>query len=311
MTRQKSNLKEIKAINRINDYAFKRIFGSEEGKEVLINFLNAVLKLPQDREIKTIELLDREIEPTYLLDRGARLDVLAKTEKGTLINIEVQVGNQYNIDKRTLYYWSGLYHGQLMRGQSFRELRKTITINIIAFNWFPDETRYHRKFHIREEETGEQLNDDLEIHFLELDKAKKLKRKPQTPLEAWLMYLNNLEGEELEEIAMENPAIKKAVTIEQAFMKSNIERRIYELREKAVRDEISALAGAKEEGKAEGRKEGIQQGHQKGIQQGREQAVHEKTIAALKAGLEVNLVAQIMGLDIEEVQKLKEELNKP
>ncbi|QGG48061.1 Rpn family recombination-promoting nuclease/transposase, putative [Heliorestis convoluta] len=93
---------------------------------------------------------------------------------------------------------------------------------------------------------------------------------------------------------MENPAIKKALTIEQAFMKSKIERRIYELREKAVRDEISALAGAKEEG--------LQQGHQK--------AVRENTIAALRAGLDVNLVAQITGLDIEEVQKLKEDLNK-
>ncbi|QGG48064.1 Rpn family recombination-promoting nuclease/putative transposase [Heliorestis convoluta] len=265
MTKLRSNLKEIKAINRTNDYAFKRIFGSEEGKEVLINFLNAVLQLSAPKEIKTIELLDREIEPTYLLDRGARLDVLAKTAKGILINIEVQIGNQYNIDKRTLYYWAGLYHGQLTQGQQFKELRKTITINIIAFDWFTDETRYHHKFHIQEAETKQILNDDLEIHFLELKKAKKLKRKPQKTLEAWLMYLNNLEGEELEEIAMENPAIKKAITIEQAFMKNKIERRIYELREKAVRDEISALAGAKEEGRAEGKAEGKAEGVQDSI----------------------------------------------
>ncbi|MBE3588801.1 MAG: PD-(D/E)XK nuclease family transposase [Thermoanaerobacteraceae bacterium] len=59
-------------------------------------------------ELTGVELLDREIDPKHLLDRGARLDVLARTGEGVLINIEVQVANQYNIDKRTMYYWAGL-----------------------------------------------------------------------------------------------------------------------------------------------------------------------------------------------------------
>jgi len=70
------------------------------------------------------------------------------------------------------------------------------------------------------------------------------------------MYFNNLEGEEMEEIAMANPGIRKAMTIEQIFFKSQKERRLYELREKAARDEISMVTGAREEGKAEGRAEG-------------------------------------------------------
>ena len=85
---------EIRGINRTNDYAFKRIFGSEEGKDALLGFLNAVLKLPPGHELTDVDLMDREIDPVHLLDRGARLDVLAKTKKGTLINIEVQVANQ-------------------------------------------------------------------------------------------------------------------------------------------------------------------------------------------------------------------------
>jgi predicted transposase/invertase (TIGR01784 family) len=131
-------LAEIRGINRTNDYAFKRIFGSEEGKEALIGFLNAVLRSRPGRELVRIDLLDREIDPKYLLDRGARLDVLAKTANGTLINIEVQVANQYNIDKRTMFYWAGLYHGQLTSGQKFSDLRKTVVINVLAFNWFQD-----------------------------------------------------------------------------------------------------------------------------------------------------------------------------
>ena len=246
-------LAEIKGINRINDYAFKRIFGSEEGKEALLEFLNAVLRLSPGRKLTGVELLDREIDPKHLLDRGARLDVLARTKEGVLINIEVQVANQYNIDKRTMYYWAGLYHGQLTSGQQFADLRKTVTINILSFDWFRSDSRHHRTFHVWDDETKEPLNDDLEIHFLELEKIKTIKRQPADALEAWMMYLNNLEGEEMEAIAMDNPGIKKALTIEQAFWQSKKERRLYELREKTIRDEISALAGARAEGEAGGK----------------------------------------------------------
>jgi len=112
---------------------------------------------------------------------------------------------------------------------------------------------------LRDDQSGDPLNDDLEIHFLELEKIKKIKRRPVNALEAWMMYLNNLEGEEMEGIAMDNPGIKKALTIEQAFWQSKKERRLYELREKAIRDEISALAGARAEGEAKGEAKGKQE----------------------------------------------------
>jgi len=238
-------------IHRTNDYLFKRIFSSEE---VLLGFLNAVFKPTVGKELVKLTLLDREIDPQHALDRGARLDILARTEEGTIINIEVQVANEYNIDKRSLYYWSGLYHDQLGEGQKFNDLHRAITINILEFNWFKDDTeRYHKTFHIREDGTGDLLTEDLEIHFLEIVKARDLKRKPKDTLESWLAYLNNLEGEVMEAIAVENPSIKKALTLEQAFMQNKQERRIYELREKARLDEISALEGSEAKGEARGK----------------------------------------------------------
>jgi predicted transposase/invertase (TIGR01784 family) len=246
-------------INRSNDYLFKRIFGSDEGKDVLLSFLNAVLKSPPGRELTTVNLLDREQDPAYLLDRSARLDILASTEDGTIINIEVQIANEHNIAKRTMYYWASLYHEQLPEGKTFIELCRTITINILSFNWFQDDQRYHRTFHVRDDTTGELLNDDLEIHFMELRKIEGVKHSPQDAIEAWMMYLNNLEGEEMEAIAMDNPGIKKALTIEQAFMRNKQERRIYELREKAIKDELSARLGSEAKGRAEGRAEMAQE----------------------------------------------------
>lgn len=182
-------------------------------------------------------------------------------------NFEVQVANQYNIDKRTMYYWAILYHGQLTSGQKFADLCQTVTINILAFNWFRNDERYHRTFHVRDDETGELLCNDLEIHFLELEKIKMIERQPANSLEAWMMYLNNLEGEAMEAIAMENPGIRKALTIEQAFWQSKKDRRLYELREKAIRDEISALAGARAEGEARGEARGVARGEARGRQE--------------------------------------------
>ncbi|MCL5781340.1 MAG: Rpn family recombination-promoting nuclease/putative transposase [Firmicutes bacterium] len=203
-----------------------------------------------------MELLNRELDPKYLLDKAARLDILARTAAGALVNVEVQIANKYNIDKRTLFYWAGLYHGQLNSGQDFIHLRKTITINILGFDWFKGKTKYQHTFRIREDETGELLNDELEIHFLELEKFIRLKRRPKDALEEWLLYFNNIAGEEMEAIAMGNPGIRKAMIIEQIFFKSQRERRLYELREKAARDEISMISGARAEGEAKGIEKG-------------------------------------------------------
>ena len=213
----------IKGINRVNDYAFKRILGSKEGKEALLGFLNAVLKFPPDKELVSIELIDRELDPEYLLDRGARLDILARAADETLINIEVQVVNKYNIDQ--------------------------------AFNWFKD-IRYYRSLHLKDDETGDIFTDLLEVHILEINKVKVINRKPKDNLEAWMVYFSNLEGKEMEAIAMENAAIRKALTIEEMFWQSEKERRFYELREKAILEERSAIVEAKAEGETIGEARG-------------------------------------------------------
>jgi predicted transposase/invertase (TIGR01784 family) len=90
---------------------------------------------------------------------------------------------------------------------------------------------YHNTFHIRGYDTHQVLNDDREIHFLELPKLLCRTAAPQTRLEKWLLYLSNAEGEEMEEVAMSEPMIRKALTCEQIFTKSAQERRRYELRE--------------------------------------------------------------------------------
>ncbi|KLU62290.1 PD-(D/E)XK nuclease family transposase [Peptococcaceae bacterium CEB3] len=244
-------------LHRTNDYFFKRVFGSEEGKEALVGLLNATQKRSSHDLIQSVVQEDREIDPERIYDKAVRLDVLAHTELGHIFNVEVQVARQFFLDKRILYYWAALYHRQLQQGKPFGQLLPTVSISILGFKYFSEDERYHHMFHICDDETGKLLNRDLELHVLELTKIKNISRKPQNTLEEWLAYLNGIQGEGLEALAMSNPAIRKALTIEEMFKADARERRLYEMREKAFLDEISNVAGAKEEGKAEGKADAI------------------------------------------------------
>ena len=237
-------------LRRTNDYFFKYVFGSEQGTDVLIDFLNATQNRPPNNRIKTVKLEDREIDPERYMDKAIRLDIVATTELGHVYQIEVQVADQVFIDQRSLYYWASLYHRQLQQGKLYNELKPTIGISILGFEWFKKDDRYHHVFHLWDDETREKLNDDIELHFLELPKLKHLKRGPQNALEEWLVYLSDIQGEGLEAIVMSNPMIGKALSIEEQFKANAQERRLYDMREKAIFSDATSLAAAKAEGEA-------------------------------------------------------------
>ena len=93
------------------DFVFKKIFGNEKHPNILISFLNAVIK-PTDL-IKSVQIKNTDIEKEHIEDKYSRLDIKAVTNNGEHINIEIQVKNEYNMIKRSLYYWSKMYEGQL------------------------------------------------------------------------------------------------------------------------------------------------------------------------------------------------------
>ncbi|CQR70427.1 PD-(D/E)XK nuclease family transposase [Sporomusa ovata DSM 2662] len=280
-------------LNRINDYLFKWVFGREENKEILLSFLNSVLSNDGHDELVDIALAERELDPEHIIDKMSRLDILGKGSDGSIINIEVQIANQYDIDKRTLYYWAKLYQGQLQKGQRYKTLSRTITVNVLNFAFLPDEGKYHSMISLYESQTGYRLNKDLEIHFLELSKWKALSIPPKTRLDKWFMYLSNASPKEMEEIAMSEPAIRKALTAEQIFLKQDKERYLYEMREKALLDHVSAMDGAKEEGRVEGRVEG------------KIEAQRETAQRLLDMGMPIADIAKAIGLPEDDIRKLQ------
>lgn len=227
------------------DFVFKRIFGTEENKDVLITFLNAVFKPAPGKELTDIEILNPYIDKEALSDKLSILDIRARTAGGTLINIEIQLINRFNMEKRTLYYWSKMYAGQLSEGQDYRELKKTVTINILDFACLPGE-RYHHIFHLREDREPELvLSDDLEIHFLELPKLEVGAYSLEDSLVKWLLFIRGVEKERWEELAQNEPALRKAMTTLEFLSQDREARMLCEMRQRALHDLRSMTEGAK------------------------------------------------------------------
>ena len=138
------------------DFVFKKIFGSEENKSVLISFLNATLK--PKKEIVSVDLKNTDIEKEYLKDKFSRLDVKATTSNKETINIEIQLSDQYNMTQRTLYYWSKMYEEQMEQSDNYKKLSRTVCINILNYNYL-DSDRFHNTYRLKEIETNKELTD--------------------------------------------------------------------------------------------------------------------------------------------------------
>lgn len=230
-----------------NDYIFKKIFGKKGNEDILKDFLIAVLEIP----IEKIEIIkDAHLERTTQENKIGILDIKATLNNNITVNIEMQIRNQYNMIDRTLYYWANLYSNSLYKKQNYKDSNKTITINILEFNIFK-EGPYHEKCVIRREYNNGILTEDLEIHFIQIPKCKK--EDVKTKLDQWVQYIGNVSEEGVNIAMKENKEIRKAQEELEYLSGDEEERRIAELREKAIRDEVTNIEGAKEEGIKQGK----------------------------------------------------------
>lgn len=283
-----NNFDEKIILDPKNDVVFQRIFGSPENEDILISFLNAVLEKTEKEKIKHVEYADTKLSDIEAVDdKIGILDVRVITERGTHINIEIQLINRYNMINRTLFYWSRLYSSQIKKGENYKNLNKTITINILNFNYI-DSRKYHTTYHLYEDDEKTILTDILEIHFVELPKFIEENPKLNNSLNRWLAFLTKPEKGILEVVEMGEPAIRKAITVLDMLSRDPETVRLAELRMKRILDEKSMIEGAKEEGRAEG--------------------IIETAKKALLKGADVSFVAGITGLSEEEVEKLKDDI---
>ena len=270
------------------DLVVKRIFGNENNPRILISFLNAVIK-PKDL-IQSVQIMNNDIDKESIEDKFSRLDIKAKTNKNELINIEIQIKDEHNMIKRSLYYWSKMFEGQLTEGQKYDTLAKTICINILNFKCLKTKEA-HSIYRLKEINTNEELTDLQEIHFIELPKLPK-NEEIKDVFDAWMEFIENPISNKLQKAEMTIQEIKEAKNELLRLSANDKERMKYEDRRAALLDKVSALENAEE----------------KGIEIGKEIGEKNKAIEvaknSLKAGLDIDTISSITGLDKNEIEKL-------
>jgi predicted transposase/invertase (TIGR01784 family) len=282
----------MERLKPLNDFIFKKLFGENEVKDNLIAFLNAVLDRKDVNRLVTLEIIDnKELAKEMIDDKTGILDVRAKTADGMQVNIEVQLTDQRNMDKRTLFYWGRLFSNGIEKGQDYRELSKVITINILDFNYIKLE-KFHSKFHLWEDEEKDyMLTDLIEVHFIEVPKFKSMKEKnlKEDKLQRWMTFFrDDISDETLKELMDMDKDIKKVEERLEYLSSDPKTIELYRAREKALHERANMISSAEERGIEKGRK--------------------ESAMEALKLGLDVYMAAKISKLSVEEVEEIKKNL---
>ncbi len=284
------NFYTMKFVDIKNDIAFRKIFGNENRKEVLISFLNAVLLLDNDRKIVNVEILTPYQLPAIKGGKVTIVDIKAKDQSDKTYIVEMQVAEVEGFDKRVLYYASKSYSSQIERGDLYEKLNPTFFIGILDFEITqnPDYLSRHKIVDIK---TGENVISDIEFNFIELPKFNKTENDLQTIIDQWVYFIKNAGNLDVIPDGVVDEGLKNAYedAAKHNWTKEELDAYDYVLmREQDDRGRIT-FAIRKAVGKA--------------------LSEEKESIARnfLKSGISLEIVAQNTGLTLDEVGKLQNE----
>ena len=269
-----------------NDVIFQTLF-SKGNEEITKSLISSIIK----QEITYIEMdVATHLKRKYAEDKLGILDLRVKLQDNIQCNIEVQMIDRGNISERMLFYQSKQFASQIVSGNDYTLLHKTISIAILNFEL--PETKslpFCTNWKIIEDKKRQNvLTDKLDLYIIELPVLMREKNKKLSDsLTQWMLFLDNPKSEEVQEIMKKNDNIKKAVDEFDKITKDKELRRIAELREKAILDENSMLSYAE----------------RKGLKKGK------NTIAKnmLNKGVEIEFIKEVTGLTDKEIEELKQD----
>ena len=189
----------MKFINPKIDYAFKKIFGSEQSQQILISFLNAII-YDGEKIIQSLTIINPYNPGQVLSLKDTYLDVKAVLNDGSIVVIEMQVASMTAFDKRVAYNLTKAYANQLRKGEDYPLLNPAIAVTIADFILLKESKKIINKFVFKEEEEKNLkiLEKELRLIFVELPKFKKSLSELKTLTDKWIYFLK--EAALLEEI---------------------------------------------------------------------------------------------------------------
>jgi predicted transposase/invertase (TIGR01784 family) len=278
-------------INPRVDFAFKKLFGSEENKDLLISLINAIVS--EQEQVVEVTLKNPYNLADYRAGKMSILDIKARSENNRWFNVEMQISEDYNFDKRAIYYWAKLVTEQLSESMMFKELKKTISITIMDFNFIPETKDVHNCYKIINTATGkdDKLHDIFELHYVELRKFKKQYHQIESALDRWSSFLTKADQLDKEhvpkELASDKDIVKAIEAVDRLFNEE--ERLVYEVRMQSLADVESKIASAEE----------------KGIEKGINKASKTIALNLLNKGVDVATIAEATGLSDADIQKMR------
>ncbi len=290
----------MKFIDPRIDFAFKKIFGSEDAKDILISFLEALLDLTDDKRIKEITIIDPFLAPKIKELKMSVLDVKCMDRRGITYIVEMQIKKTRAFLKRIQYYAAKTYVNQIHKGEDYPKLNQVIAITITDFTLFEDTDNYISCHITTETKTGNNYLSEIVYYFIELSKFEKNLKLLDNLIDKWIWFIKY--ASDIEDI----PDNFKEDIFTRAFEKARLanmtaqELEYYDKAGMAVADARGAIELAIEEGLAKGIKKGIEQGIEQGIEKGLIKAA--KNLLAENNSYEY--INKITGLDFSIIKEI-------
>ena len=286
-------------IRPINDFAFKKIFGTIANKLALISFLNAVLCLRV--HIVDVTIVNPYNLQDFLDDKLSILDIKAVDANGAIYDIEMQLTIFEGLVQRVVFYGCEIYAGQLNAGEDYTKLHPVYSICLVNGILWKDAKKVHHAFRLTDQDSGRILDKTIEIHTLELGRYNLTEAELATASMRdrwlyWFLHAHEYEPQLLLKLFPE-AAMQLATQTITKIAEITEDKTMYDAREKAIRDQQWALNAAHREGKLEGKLEGKMEGKMEG---------KIELIRTLEGilGLALSSVADLQKMDLEALQKL-------
>jgi len=300
----------MKFLDVKTDFAFKKVFGSVNSKDILISFLNSVIEFDGVRKIKDLVIVDPYSIPLLKGMKDTYVDVKAELDDNSRVIIEMQVLNHEGLEKRILYNAAKNYSVQLKKGDAYHLLNPVIALTITDFVLFKNTEELINNFKLIEKKQFIEYSDDIELVFIELPKYHKTEAELDTVRDKWLYFIKNAGS--LDYIPSNlNHELEKAFNIAN---EANLSEEELELQHKKKEwiyiqkssIELAARTGL-QQGLEQGLEKGLEQGLMQGLMQGESTAKIKMVCNAHKMGLPLHTIGELTDLDEDKIRLILKE----
>ena len=292
----------LRYLDPTNDFTFKRIFSH---KNRLINFLNAIMKLPEGLRIVELRYIPQEQVPELGHRKSGLLDIKCKDESGNVFIVEMQNGYEQHLLKRLQYYASNAYASQLRSGGSYGDLDPVFVIVILREQIISPELpiiSYHKSLEVS---TGEHIFKDIAHVLVELGKFTKNEESLKSEEDHWLYFLSRWSVAKSPPKTLKDPLILEAYNQLEAFSLSEEEYKLYLDAKTLAEKEAANLELEYNKGREEGIEIGKEKGREEGIEIGAEQRNIAIAQSMLADGESVEKIQKWTGLSLEQINALQ------